>query len=142
MKRPARRWSQRPLRRAGCASVAGSRPVSVAGTLLLVVRPQRIMRILPFIILLVVAVGCSPTSSTRSVTTGTGSLGEARVLAIARAAVAMNDTWLYRAEFEEPKRQADGSWSVLVWRLPKTPGGHRFISIDIEGRVTQYGRGL
>jgi len=66
---------------------------------------------------------------------------EAKVLQVARQAVATNDTWVDRAEFERPQRQADGSWSVLVWRLPKVPGGHRLILIDEKGRVTAYIRG-
>ncbi len=68
-------------------------------------------------------------------------LTEAAVLAIARQVVATNDTWLDRAEFETPRRQPDGSWSVLVWRLPKTPGGHRVIRISEQGQVTGYFRG-
>jgi hypothetical protein len=69
-------------------------------------------------------------------------LDEAQVLAIARAAVATNDTWLDRAEFETPRQQPDGSWQVLVRRLPATPGGDRLITIDEKGNVTRYGRGL
>ena len=68
-------------------------------------------------------------------------LTEAEVVAIARQAVATNDTWLDRAEFETPRRQPGGSWSVLVWRLPKTPGGHRIIHINDQGQVTAYFRG-
>src|SRR5262245_10061479 len=94
------------------------------------------------IVLPAVVVGCAPTSGTRSTTSDTGSLDEARVLAIARAAVATNDTWIDRAEFEKPKRQPDGSWSVFVQRHPVVAGGHRFITIDAQGRVTNYGRGL
>ena len=66
---------------------------------------------------------------------------EAKVLQIARQAVATNDTWVDRAEFERPKRRTDGSWSVLVWRLPKVPGGHRIVLLDEKGRVTAYIRG-
>jgi len=68
-------------------------------------------------------------------------LNEREVVAIARQAVATNDTWLGRAEFETPRRRPDGSWSVLVWRLPKTPGGHRVIHINDQGLVTGYLRG-
>lgn len=71
----------------------------------------------------------------------TTALSETQVLAIARQAVATNDTWLDRAEFEAPRRQTDGSWSVLVWRLPKVPGGHRIININDKGQVTSYYRG-
>ena len=100
------------------------------------------MHALLLIVLLAVAVGCAPTAGTHDAAVSGGSLDEARVLVIARAAVATNDTWIDRAEFETPKRQPDGSWSVLVWRRPATPGGHRFITIDAKGKVTDYGRGL
>ena len=66
---------------------------------------------------------------------------EERITEIARQAVAANDTWVDRAEFGPPKRETDGSWSVLVWRLPKAPGGHRVVLIDEEGKVTEYVRG-
>ncbi len=68
-------------------------------------------------------------------------LTESKVADIARQAVATNDTWWDRAEFERPKRSSDGSWSVLVWRLPKTPGGHRLILIDERGTIAAYIRG-
>lgn len=67
-------------------------------------------------------------------------LSEMQVLAIARQAVATNDTWLNRAEFENLRRQADGSWSVLISRLPKVPGGHRVININGKGWVTSDSR--
>jgi hypothetical protein len=81
------------------------------------------------------------TNGARPVTEQTVIVDEARVIEIARQAVAANDTWVDRAEFGRPKRRADGSWSVLVWRLPKVPGGHRIIRIDEKGRVTAYIRG-
>jgi len=68
-------------------------------------------------------------------------LDEAKVTEIARRAVAANDSWVDRAEFERPQRLPDGSWSVMVWRLPKTPGGHRVILINDKGQVTAYHRG-
>ena len=68
-------------------------------------------------------------------------LDEAKVIEIARQAVAANDAWVEKAEFERPRRRSDGSWSVFVWRLPKVPGGHRLIVIDQNGRVTDYIRG-
>jgi hypothetical protein len=96
------------------------------------------MHLLSLILFAAVLVGCSRTSPPR--TTSGGVLDEARVLAIARAAVATNDTWLDRAKFETPDHETNG-WSVLVWRLPKMPGGHRLILIDETGRVTDYIRG-
>ena len=105
------------------------------------------MHILWFIALVAVAVGCAPKSSTSterapSTTTEAGVLDKAKVLAIARQAVSTNDSWLDRAEFQTPERRPDGSWSVLVWRLPKVPGGYRLILIDEKGRVTTYDRGM
>jgi hypothetical protein len=66
---------------------------------------------------------------------------EARIVEIARQAVASNDTWVDRAEFELPQRQPEGGWSVMVWRLPATPGGFRVVMLDEKGKVTAYHRG-
>jgi hypothetical protein len=86
------------------------------------------MRIILFIFVAAMLVGCAPHSSSRQATTDSGVLDAAKVLAIARDAIAANDTWIARAEFETPKRQSDDSWSVMVWRNPKTPGGFRLIA--------------
>jgi hypothetical protein len=32
----------------------------------------------------------------------------------------------------------DGNWEVIIWRLPKTFGGHRYIVVDQKGKVIQY----
>ena len=93
------------------------------------------------IFLLALAVGCARERSGESfrVTTGpTETLDEKRVLEIARQAVATYDTWLDHAEFETPNRHLDGSWGVIVWRLPKVPEGNRVILIDARGQVTDY----
>jgi hypothetical protein len=70
------------------------------------------------------------------------SLEEARIIDIAKRAMSANDDWIGRAQFEKPQRNADGSWTVLVWRKPAAPGGDRSIQIDAQGNVTEYGRGL
>jgi hypothetical protein len=72
--------------------------------------------------------------------TGSLTAEETRIIEIARQAVATNDTWVATAEFERPTRDSSG-WSVLVWRLPYTPGGHRLVLIDGNGKVTAYHRG-
>jgi hypothetical protein len=105
------------------------------------------MRIFWLVSLVAVAGGCTPksipqTQSPASAVSKAGVLDETKVLAIARQAVATNDTWVDRAEFEYPERQPDGSWSVRVWRIPKVHGGHRVIYIDEKGKVTDYIRGL
>src|SRR5256885_5829099 len=99
------------------------------------------MRIFLLILLTAVAVGCAPTASTSSTASRSGALDKGRVLAIARAAVATNDTWIDRADFETPLRQSDRSWSVTVWRRPATPGGFRVITIDADGTLKDYFRG-
>jgi hypothetical protein len=98
------------------------------------------MRYFAFILLVFFVFGCARRSST---STGAAlPLDAAKVVAIARQAVATNDTWIAQAEFETPRHETNGSgWSVLVWRLPKTPGGHRLIFIDETGKVTDYIRG-
>src|SRR5262245_31857671 len=84
-----------------------------------VVRPGNAVRACMCIMLAALAVGCSnagpacaapqePNASEPS------ALSEEQVLAIARDAVAANDTWVERAEFEKPQRNSAG-WSVWVW---------------------------
>ena len=115
-----------------------SRPASVQSTM------NHTIVLLTVGLALLAGCGHRPEADTRAPQPSTGqpaTLTEAQILVIARQAVATNDTWLDRAEFETPKRCADGSWSVLVWRLPKTPGGDRVISISEQGQVTGYFRG-
>jgi hypothetical protein len=97
------------------------------------------MRVL-WIFFLAVAIGCA--SKSRSpVTNERAPLDEAKVLAIARQAVAGNAAWVRGAKFEKPHLQPDGSWAVLVWEVPAKPGGHFVIYIDKQGRITKYVHG-
>lgn len=100
------------------------------------------MRVPSLILLVAIGAGCASGPGTGQTTSSAGALDSAEVLSIAREAVRTNDTWLDRAEFETPRRQPDGSWTVLVWRLPKSPGLVRHISIDAKGKLTEYGGGL
>jgi hypothetical protein len=75
-----------------------------------------------------------------SLNPGTPKLDEAAILKIAEQAVRENDTWADRAEYSIER--AENGWQVFVSRLPRVPGGHRFIRIDDSGMVTNYGRGL
>ncbi|MFA6544455.1 MAG: hypothetical protein WCS99_08520 [Limisphaerales bacterium] len=101
------------------------------------------MRAVFHILLVSVAVGCTPKSSTSTQVVQTTNavviLDEARAIAIARQAVSTNDTWVARATFEARR---DGSgWSVSVERWPQEIGGHRLVKIDPNGKVTAYYRG-
>jgi hypothetical protein len=104
------------------------------------------IHLLRIVVLAALVTGCKPSQSrpgaTWQVSTNeTLVLDPAKVLAIAREAVATNDTWVDWAEFEAPKREANGNWTVLVWRLPKVPGGHRVVTIDDTGKIKTYFRG-
>ena len=61
---------------------------------------------------------------------------EKEAIAIARTALEQHDIWADRAEFEA--RRTEDGWAVTIWRLPKTPGGHRLVEIDNQGRVVAY----
>jgi hypothetical protein len=112
------------------------------------VEPLDIVRVFVPIFLTLLAGGCSRSTSPRSegvrlVVTEVRVLDASNVVAIARRAIATNDTWITQAEFETPRRQSNGlGWSILVWRLPKTYGGFRLIEIDDTGKVTKYSRGM
>jgi Tfp pilus assembly protein FimT len=99
------------------------------------------MRTFAIIMLAAAVMGCSPhASAPRSSGQSFESvIDEARALAIARQAVATNDTWVDRAVFKAT-REGSG-WSVWVWREPRTPGGDRTVLIDEKGKVTAYYRG-
>jgi hypothetical protein len=99
------------------------------------------MRITFSIAALVLLTACSQSRSPRINASRPLTAEETRVVEIARRAVATNDTWVESAEFQLPQQKPDGRWSVTVWRLPKEPGGFRDISIDTNGRVTDYYRG-
>lgn len=66
-------------------------------------------------------------------------IDEARAIEIAKILVAERETWADRAEYTAKK--AEDGWSVMVWRIPKTPGGHRLITFTREGRLVKYMRG-
>jgi hypothetical protein len=99
------------------------------------------MRTSLLILMLTVLAGCSSHTTARVKTDRALTAEEMRIVEIARRAVAMNGTRIDRAEFERPQR-ADSGWSVLVWDLPKTPGGHQVIFIDENGKVTKSLPGL
>lgn len=75
-------------------------------------------------------------------------IDEETIVEIACEVVAANDTWADRAIYEA--KRTDGGWSVMVRRIegydsagrPQfVPGGHRIITMDAKGHVTEYFRG-
>ena len=64
----------------------------------------------------------------------------AKILAIAREAVAKKETWASQAQFSTPTREPDGAWKVRAWRVPDKPGDNLLLIIDAQGRVTHYSR--
>ena len=69
-----------------------------------------------------------------------GEVNEADVLAISKREVENRETWGDRAKYDIKFDQQQ--WDVVVWRLPETPGGCRYITIDQTGAVVVYTKGL
>jgi WD40 repeat protein len=61
-----------------------------------------------------------------------------RASAIAVDEVRRREGW--SGEANSPVRQSDG-WSVIVWRLPKTPGGFRTVAVGDDGKIGRYEHG-
>ncbi len=101
----------------------------------------------PFLVaILILLLGCSrksvvPDRETEIVVPSDLNVDEARIVQIAREFLATNQNWP-EAEFERPKRREEGGWSILIWKLPKTPELDMFLTIDDRGRVTQGSIGL
>jgi len=66
-------------------------------------------------------------------------IDEAKAISIAKTHIADKETWADRAEYTAKRR--GGNWSIQVWRLPKTPGEHRLITLTREGKLIDYARG-
>jgi|ERR1700722_3612339 len=62
---------------------------------------------------------------------------ETRIVEIARREVVPDEKSLERVEFGLPKHEADGSWFIRVWRLPKTPGGFVTVVINENGTIRE-----
>ena len=91
--------------------------------------------------MLIVVGGCAMNSTTRDTDISGRVVDDIAALEIAREAVATNDRWGDKVQFDTPMRFADGSWTVVAWRIPMTSGANRVITIDSSGVVTQYFRG-
>ena len=95
------------------------------------------MRITLSIAALALMMSCAQRSSVHVKATRPLTTEETRIIEIARQAVATNDTWVAKAEFDLPMRR-DRGWIVVVRRLPLTPGAYRWIEIDENKRVSAY----
>jgi hypothetical protein len=83
--------------------------------------------------------GCGRTPKSSGGTDSLLPLDETKVVGIARKALDDRTGSSKNATFQ-PRR--DGSeWSVWVWWEPRTPGGHALITIDQNGKVTEYLQG-
>lgn len=79
---------------------------------------------------LLVAMGCGEASER-------GRVDRDEVLAIARREVRRRESWSADAAVYDVSYAEDG-WTVMVMREPPSPGGHRMIQLDVEGRVRTY----
>ena len=66
---------------------------------------------------------------------------KAEIQSIARVAFAESGLPPGKVEIREPRHRPDGTWSVLIEGIPKTPGAHCLILIDESGEVIQVIRG-
>ena len=64
---------------------------------------------------------------------------DSAVLQIAKAEIKKRESWTTDAEYEI--ELIEKKWNVTVWRLPKTPGGVRYMTIDDCGKVIEYTKG-
>ena len=79
--------------------------------------------------------GCHSSTTRKSETTSQAKLTKDEVLAIARKEVERRG-W---QNFEADKASFEsGRWTVLVWRIPKVPGGHALIYISDDGKVLEF----
>ena len=67
-------------------------------------------------------------------------LRKEKVIAIARQEFLRNPRWK-DCGVRYAKKDA-GRWSVLVYAIPETPGGHAFIEMSEDGKVLQFQPGL
>ena len=104
------------------------------------------MRVTFLVSIFIMLLGCSgktavPERATEIVVPRDLNADEAKVIQIARQFVATNQNWP-DVEFERPKRGEEGGWSILIWKLPKTPELDMFLTIDDRGRVSHGSIGL
>jgi hypothetical protein len=87
-------------------------------------------------IMLLLAYCCRPPEATSTP-------GEAKALAIAKAAIADHPELHDYRHFDKPSgNPVTGRWSVAVWREPQVPGGYVTVEIDRNGKVTAIMGGL
>jgi hypothetical protein len=66
-------------------------------------------------------------------------IDEARAIQISKGHIASRENWSNRAVYEA--KRVEKGWSILVWREPRTPGGHRVITLLHNGKLISYLRG-
>lgn len=62
-------------------------------------------------------------------------IGKEQAIALAKQEVILRG-W---KEVEIESAELDGGhWQVMLWRLPKTPGGHATVEISKEGKLIRF----
>jgi hypothetical protein len=93
------------------------------------------MRFLLALLSLLILTSCSGPGSAHVTATSAMTAEETRILEIARTSARERARDLSQLEFNVPQRAPEGGWSVLVWRVPKVPGGFSVIQIDEHDKV-------
>ena len=89
--------------------------------------------------LLVIISGCGQQQTTVDEAPVSPPLNESKAVAIARKAVEERTGSSKNKKFEVSRDGSD--WKVLVLWEPAMPGGHAFITIDQNGKLTEYSAG-
>lgn len=99
------------------------------------------MRLAIVITSLLLLTSCARERATRVNATRARTTEESRIIEVARRAAQERGSDVSRLEFQIPRRSSEGGWSVVVWSLPKTPGGYSIIHIDEHDKVTRWDAG-
>lgn len=114
--------------------------------------PKKFFALVTSLIAVTSVLGCmsqrSSSSTGNATVAKTDSHSNNGIMNIARQEVLRNDSWAMTALYCGPRRDSNG-WSVAVWLITGydndtkplyAPNGHRLITIDRDGRVTEYAR--
>ena len=61
-----------------------------------------------------------------------------KVTEVARNEISKREIWTNDIDIVVSPKKSN-IWSVTVWRLPYTPGGHRYLKISEDYKVIDYG---
>lgn len=79
--------------------------------------------------------GCGPKATTETSTRRVMVTNSEQAIALAKEEAVRRgckEIEVARADFER------GAWEVMLWQLPKVPGGHAVITVSTNGAIVQF----